>query len=141
MRMLVSRIGCLVTFLWVAAVTGLHAQQTPPPSTVLTPVPRVLWFSGAFRPADHLPVAPVETVTVAVYRDRDGGDALWRETQTVTMEADGRYSLLMGSTVTDGLPLECFTTRPGCWGNSRASTTRRTNIGSTTLPRAARSIS
>jgi hypothetical protein len=88
MRMLVSRIGCLVTFLWVAAVTGLHAQQTPPPSTILTPVPRVLWFSGAFRPADHLPVAPVETVTVAVYRDRDGGDALWRETQTVTMEAD-----------------------------------------------------
>ena len=109
MRKLVSRIVCLVTLVWIAGVTGLHAQtasaqatavqQTSPTPAVLTPVPRVIWFNGAFHPADKRPVASVETVTVAVYREREGGDAVWQETQIVTMEADGRYSLLMGSTL------------------------------------------
>ena len=135
MRNRVFRIGCLVTLVWIAASTGLHAQsasatapavqtasgeapavqltsQTP---AVLTPVPRVIWFNGAFRPTNKLPVARVETVTVAVYREREGGDAVWQETQIVTMEADGRYSLLMGSTSSDGMPLEVFTSGEPRW--------------------------
>ncbi len=106
-------------------MTGLHAQtdsaratavqQTPLTPAVLTPVPRVIWFNGAFRPANKLPVARVETVTVAVYREREGGDAVWQETQIVTMEADGRYSLLMGSTSSDGMPLEVFTSGEPRW--------------------------
>ena len=135
MRNQVSRIVCLVTLVWIAGVTGLHAQtdsaraaaaqtasaeatavqQTPLTPAVLTPVPRVIWFNGAFRPANKLPVARVETVTVAVYRERDGGDAVWQETQIVTMEADGRYSLLMGSTSSDGMPLEVFTSGEPRW--------------------------
>jgi hypothetical protein len=99
----------------IAAIAGLHAQQAPLTSTALTPVPRLMWFNGTFRPADNLPVAPVENITVAVYRERDGGDALWRETQNVAMDADGRYSLLIGSTVSDGMPLELFTSGEPCW--------------------------
>ena len=88
-------IGCLVTLAWIAASTGLHAQtasaeapaaqtasgeapavqQTSQTPAVLTPVPRVIWFNGAFRPADKLPVARVETVTVAVYRCADNARA------------------------------------------------------------------
>ncbi len=135
MRNRVSRFGCLVTFVGIAAVTGLHAQtasaqatavqtasrdapavqQTPLTPAVLTPVPRVIWFSGAFRPADKRPVAAVETVTVAVYREREGGDAVWQETQRVSMEPDGRYSLLMGSTLSNGLPLDVFTSGEPRW--------------------------
>ncbi len=109
MRNQVSCVVYLVTLVCIAGVTGLHAQtdsaratavqQTPLAPAVLTPVPRVIWFNGAFHPADKRPVARVETVTVAVYREREGGDAVWQETQIVTMEADGRYSLLMGSTL------------------------------------------
>ena len=124
MRNLVSRIVCLVTLVWVGGGTGLHAQtaaqatavqQTPLAPAVLTPVPRVIWFNGAFHPADKRPVASVETVTVAVYREREGGVAVWQETQIVTMEADGRYSLLMGSTSSDGMPLEVFTSGEPRW--------------------------
>ena len=124
MRNLVSRIVCFVTLVWIAGIAGLHAQtaaqatavqQTPVTPAVLTPVPRVIWFNGAFRPADRRPVAAVETVTVAVYREREGGVAVWQETQIVTMEADGRYSLLMGSTSSDGMPLEVFTSGEPRW--------------------------
>ena len=134
MRNRVYRFGCLLAVVGIAAVTGLDAtapaqaravqtdsaqaaavRQTPLTPAVLTPVPRVIWFSGAFTPADKRPVAPVETVTVAVYREREGGDAVWQEMQTVTMEADGRYSLLMGSTLSDGMPLEVFTSGEPRW--------------------------
>ena len=77
MRNRVSRFGWLVTFVGIVAVTGLHAQTASAQATavqtasgeapavqqstltpaVLTPVPRVMWFSGVFRPADELPVA------------------------------------------------------------------------------------
>jgi hypothetical protein len=70
MRNRLSRIGCVVALVWAVAGTGVHAQQSPTSPTILTPVPRLIWFSGAFRPADHLPVAPVESVTVTIYHDR-----------------------------------------------------------------------
>ncbi len=128
------RVGCVLTVVWIAASTVLHpqtasaqatavqtageapaVQQTPLAPAVLTPVPRVIWLNGTFRPADKRPVGSVETVTVAVYREREGGDAVWQETQTVTMEADGRYSLLMGSTLSDGMPLDVFTSGEPRW--------------------------
>jgi hypothetical protein len=97
-------------------LSGLNAQQT---SIALTPVPRLVWFSGSFHPADGLPIAPVETVTLTVYHDREGGDALWQETQTVVVPADGRYNLLMGSTSPDGLPLDLFTSGEPRWLGAR----------------------
>src|SRR2546427_7762488 len=66
--------------LWLACSAALNAQQSQPATTALTPVPRLVWFSGSFRPADGLPLTPVESVTLSVYRDREGGDALWQET-------------------------------------------------------------
>jgi hypothetical protein len=40
---------------------------------------------------------------------------VWQETQQVSMAADGRYSLLMGSTLPDGMPLELFTSGEPRW--------------------------
>src|SRR4029453_680875 len=101
-----SREYSLVVFFWLACAAALPAQQ----QTSIAPVPRVMWFSGTLRPVDGLPTAPVETVTLAVYRDRDGGDALWQETQNVVVRADGRYDVLLGSTTAEGLPLDLFAT-------------------------------
>jgi len=99
----------------LASFSVVRAEQTAIGAPALTPVPRVVWFSGAFRPADGMPVAPVETVTLAVYSEQQGGDALWQETQTVVVASDGRYNLLMGSSSTDGLPLDLFTTGEPRW--------------------------
>jgi hypothetical protein len=81
----------------------------------LKPVPRLVWFSGSFHPANGQPIAPVESVTLAVYADEQGGAVLWQETQSVVVGADGRYNLLMGSTRAEGLPLDLFTTSEPRW--------------------------
>jgi hypothetical protein len=110
-RMSRSRAYCLVVLCWLACATALPAQQ----QTSIAPVPRVVWFSGIFRPADGLSIAPVETVTLAVYREREGADPLWQETQNVVVRTDGRYDVLLGSTTAEGLPLDLFASGEPRW--------------------------
>ena len=57
----------------------------------------------------------MESVTISVYRDQTGGDALWHETQNVVVDADGHYSLLMGATKNEGTPLELFISGEPRW--------------------------
>ena len=40
---------------------------------------------------------------------------LWQETQNVNVDTEGRYSVLMGSTLNDGMPLELFTAGEPRW--------------------------
>src|SRR6516164_5286897 len=103
-----------VAIVSLTGVLGLHAQQAPA-SGGLTPVPRVVWFSGVFHPADGQPIGPIETLTVRAYRDPQGGDPLWQETQDLVVGKDGRYSLLLGATSIEGLPLDLFTTGEPRW--------------------------
>ena len=57
----------------------------------------------------------MEIVTLAVYTEETGGAPLWQETQTVTIEAQGRYSIVMGATLPDGLPVELFASGGARW--------------------------
>ncbi|MBV9742635.1 MAG: hypothetical protein JO099_02635, partial [Acidobacteriia bacterium] len=96
--------------LLLVCVTGLSAQQIQPPT-----VPRLLRISSSFHPASGLPVAPVESVTLSVYREEQGGTPLWQETQNVTIDADGRYTVLMGGTLNEGVPLDLFNSGEPRW--------------------------
>lgn len=71
--------------------------------------------NGVFVPANGQPVGPVETVTLAIYADEKGGAPLWQETQTVTVDAEGRYAVLLGASQNDGLPLELFDSGEARW--------------------------
>src|SRR6202030_1977270 len=44
-----------------------------------------------------------------------GGDALWQEVQNVVVETDAHYSVLMGATQTEGMPLDLFTSGEPRW--------------------------
>ncbi|HKB09584.1 MAG TPA: hypothetical protein VKD69_02980, partial [Vicinamibacterales bacterium] len=92
----------------------LYAQSAPS-GTVVTAVPRLMWFSGAFQPADGSPAAPVESVTLSVYRDQTGGRAIWQETQDVVVAGTGRFNVLLGSNTPDGMPADLFTSGEPRW--------------------------
>ncbi len=110
-----ARAGALVTLLWMTGLPGVHAQQTPPTPAALGPVPRVVWFNGSFRPADGQPLAAVEIVTLAIYRDQQTSEPLWEESQRVAVERDGHYHLLLGAGTPDGLPADLFTASEARW--------------------------
>jgi hypothetical protein len=123
-----SGVSASVFLACFATASVLLAQ----PPTAVPPVPNVMWFSGTFRPANGLPIAPVEVMTVAIYQEQAGGAPLWQETQNLVVRADGRYDVLLGSTTTDGLPRDLFATGDPRWVGVRVNRT-----GETEQPRVA----
>ena len=112
MRHVLLRIP-LVAFALVA-VPSLHAQS-PSTSSTAPAVPRVVRLTGTFVPANGLPSSPVETVTLSIYADETGGAPLWQETQYVTLDGAGRYSVLLGATQPEGLPGDLFASGEARW--------------------------
>jgi len=106
-----SRACSALVLVWLAGSVALLGQ----PQTSTGPVPRVMWVSGVFHPADGQAIAPTETVTLAVYRDQEGGDPLFQETQNAVIRQDGRYDILLGSTTAGELPLDLFATGEPRW--------------------------
>src|SRR5262245_2145814 len=95
-----------VLLVLVLVPSAIAAQSSQSVSSAA--VPRLIEVTGVFRPADGLPAGPVETVTLSIYADEEGGVPLWQETQTIAMDAQGRYSLLLGATSPDGIPAAVF---------------------------------
>jgi hypothetical protein len=61
-----------------------------------------------YRPADGKPPASIESVTLSIYIDQQGGAPLFQETQQVTLDDRGRYSVVLGAAHADGIPPSIF---------------------------------
>jgi len=107
----------LVTAALVAMVLALISPVTSlaqsPQST--TSVPRVINISGVFRPADGQPPSRVEVVTLWIYAAESGGAPVWQETQSIEVDPSGRYSLLLGVTEANGVPVDVFASGEARW--------------------------
>jgi hypothetical protein len=78
-------------------------------------VPRQLRFGGTVKSADGTPRTGVVGVMFSLYSEQQGSTALWTELQNVQLDANGQYSVLLGSQHTDGVPAEIFTTNEARW--------------------------
>jgi hypothetical protein len=81
---------------------------------------RLLQLSGVLGTPTGQPLAGVAGVTFAIYKDREGGAPLWLETQNVELNAQGNYSVLLGSTTGEGVPLDIFSSNEPRWLGVRA---------------------
>jgi hypothetical protein len=76
-------------------------------------VPRIVRYSGTVPLA--VPAGQREVrVTFRLYANATGGSALWRETQTVTVQ-DGKFAALIGAVNADGIPEYWFDTNQARW--------------------------
>jgi hypothetical protein len=57
----------------------------------------------------------VAGVTFAIYAEQEGGAPLWMETQNVTFEEGGKYTVLLGASSKEGVPVELFCTGQPRW--------------------------
>jgi len=57
----------------------------------------------------------VVDVKFALYTNQTGGEALWSETQQVTLDPTGKYSVLLGSMTPAGVPGSIFVTGQARW--------------------------
>jgi hypothetical protein len=90
-----------------------HSQEATSPgaSATVNSVPQIIQFSGTLSGAPSGTVS----ITFTLYENEQGGTALWSETQNVAVNAQGQYTVLLGSASPDGLPLNLFTTAQAHW--------------------------
>jgi hypothetical protein len=78
-------------------------------------VPRLVKFSGIAKDELGRSRTGVFGLTFAIYKEPEGGAALWMETQNAELDEQGRYTVLLGATQNEGLPLELFTSGEPRW--------------------------
>jgi hypothetical protein len=93
--------------------SGLNAQQMASPSSPV--VPRLVNFSGNATDVHGKAISGVAGATFAIYKEQYEGSPLWMETQNVHADTDGNYTVQLGATKSEGLPVELFTTPEPRW--------------------------
>jgi hypothetical protein len=78
-------------------------------------VPSLVKFAGLLNDDAGHPKTGVVGITFALYKDQQGGAPLWLETQNVQVDANGRYTAMLGATKPDGLPMEFFSSNKARW--------------------------
>jgi len=113
MRVFTSALASVILLTSVASVHAQSFQSTGSPPSIS--VPRLIKFSDVFQPTDGQPPASMEVVTVSIYAQQEGGVALWQEIQTVPVDKTGRFTVLLGASHPDGLPIELFASGEARW--------------------------
>jgi hypothetical protein len=112
----------IASFLFaICSLLPLAAQQSSSPATSATAVvPSITRFSGTLSDLNGKPLTGITGVTFSLYKDEQGGAPLWMETQNVTSDKTGRYSVVLGSTTATGLPANLFASGEARWMGIRA---------------------
>ena len=92
----------------------LSAQQSAVSTSAAAVVPRLVNFSGKAIDQGKA-VAGVTGITFAIYNEESDGSPLWLETQNVQADSKGNYSVQLGATKSEGLPLDLFTSGEARW--------------------------
>lgn len=110
------------------AATTAATQSAAQSAAAASQVPRLVRFSGtaqnvnadetsgsiATRGSASVP-AGVVGMTFSLYSEQTGGAPLWSEVQNVPVDKTGHYTVQLGSTQADGLPVELFSSAQAQW--------------------------
>ncbi|HEX8814594.1 MAG TPA: tail fiber domain-containing protein [Terriglobales bacterium] len=93
----------------------LSFAQTPAASATASSLPRLVRFSGTAKDPKGNPLAGMVGITFAFYPEESGSAPLWLETHNVAADSNGHYTVLLGSTQSDGLPVGLFNSEQARW--------------------------
>jgi len=102
---------CLGLWLMLCAMP-LHGQEAAATSVV---VPPLVSFSGVLTDLNGKPLTGIVGVTFALYNESQGGAPLWLETQNVSPDKTGHYTVTLGATASTGLPSDIFAAGEARW--------------------------
>jgi hypothetical protein len=120
------RLSIALTLATLLLISIASAQQTTTAApqtatstqlTATTAVPNLIRYTGTLKDAQGAALASTTPlgVTFAIYNQQDSGAAVWQETQNVTTDSNGQYSVLLGSTTAAGLPGDLFSQQEQRW--------------------------
>jgi N-acetylneuraminic acid mutarotase len=89
-----------------ASVSGTHLQMS---------VPHLIKLSGTLKNVKGQALTGTVGVNLAIYKEEQGGAALWQEVQNLTLDSEGHYDILLGSSTGEGIPLDLFVSGEARW--------------------------
>jgi hypothetical protein len=95
---------------WVAS-----AQQAPAVASASTAVPNLVNYNGILKDSTGHILTSITGVTFLLYKEEQGGAPLWLETQNVTPDKIGHYTVQLGAASTNGVPADLFVTGEARW--------------------------
>ncbi|MGB8097620.1 MAG: hypothetical protein WCF17_10725, partial [Terracidiphilus sp.] len=90
-------------------------QPVVAPAAPQAVVPALIPFSGVALAADGKPLAGETEIMFLIYKEQQGGEPLWDETQTVLLDTAGHYKVQLGAATDAGLPMELFAAGDARW--------------------------
>jgi hypothetical protein len=98
------------------AQQGASTEKTlAAPATTAGPVPQLINYAGVLTNVNGKPLSGVVGVTFLLYKDQQGGSPLWMETQNVQPDKSGHYSVMLGSSTSQGMPQDLFVSGEARW--------------------------
>src|SRR5215469_7549413 len=108
----IAAMAVAVAVLGAAPRVPQEGSTTAPPSANTdhsgATVPRLITYSGTVKDASGKLHTGGTELTFALYEFQEGGSPLFVETQNLQLDEQGRYTVLLGATQAEGLPLDLF---------------------------------
>jgi len=104
---------CSMTVSGFAQDTKAAAGTTT--STANGVIPSLINYSGVLRDSSGRPLTGITGVTFLLYRDEQGGVPLWIETQNITPDKTGKYSVNLGATKLESSLSDSFANSEARW--------------------------
>jgi hypothetical protein len=104
---------CSMTF------AGLAQESVPvsasAASTVRGTVPGLINYNSVLKDANGKPISEVTGVTFLLYKEEQGGTPVWIETQNITPDESGHYTVTLGATKLDQSLADSFVNGEAHW--------------------------
>jgi hypothetical protein len=92
-----------------------HAQCTNGPNECGHGVPHFVKFSGVLKNSAGVSRTGIVAIRFVIYGDETHGTPLWQEVQNTQLDQQGHYEVMLGSTGSEGIPMELFTSGEQRW--------------------------
>jgi hypothetical protein len=95
--------------------TTITSGRAPIAVTAQTAVPALVPYTGVALDGKGKPLAGEVSATFLIYKDQQGGEPLFSESQIVTFDEAGHYKIQLGAANPNGLPADLFSTGEARW--------------------------
>jgi len=99
----------------ICAVSLAQSQTSTATSVKTSVVPSLVKYSGTAKDLNSNPIGGIVGMTFALYQNQQGGAPVWLETQSVSPDKSGHYTVSLGATKAQGIPAEVFASGEAQW--------------------------
>jgi hypothetical protein len=97
------------------AQVAITTKPTPIAASAPTAVPTLIPYSGLAIGRQGEPLPGDTAITFLIFKEEQGGEPVWMETQTVAVDGSGHYQVQLGAGSPGGMPTTTFASGEGRW--------------------------